>query len=153
LSHSRSGWPAKIYHDQTYRDMPEFHSEFGLLCPSPRRRRALRLATAVVLAALAIGATMGLAVAHRTDAKALAVTSVTAEEQLPAQRFDFSPNSPQRIRAEPSCRAGTSEDLEALFLNPSCGARKSHAKHGTQAARRAAVASRAAAPGHDAVAE
>jgi hypothetical protein len=143
VSNSRSGWPAKI---------PDFHPEFGLLCPSPRRRRALRLATVVVLAALAIGATMGLAVAHRTDAEALAATSLTVEEQLPARPFDISSTSPQLVRA--SCQAGTSQDMEALFLNPSCGARKAHAKHGARATSRveAAVAGRADASRGDTVA-
>jgi hypothetical protein len=144
VSNSRSGWPAKTYRDKTRRDMPDFHPEFGLLCPSPRRRRALRLATVVVLAALAIGATMGLAVAHRTDAEGLAATSLTVEEQLPPQPFDISPNSPQPARPQASCQAGTSQDMEALFLNPGCGARKAHAKHGARATSRveAAVAGR-----------
>jgi hypothetical protein len=154
MSNSRSGRPDQTYRDQTYRGMPDFHPEFGLLCPSPRRRRALRLATIVILAALAIGATMGLAVADRTDPEALAAKSLTVEEQLPARPFDISTNSPQPARAQASCRAGTSDDLEALFFNPSCGARKSHAKHGAQAARRVAatVAGRADAPGRDTIA-
>jgi hypothetical protein len=112
-----------------------FHPEFGLLCPSPRRRRALRLASAVVMAGLAIGTTMGFAVAHRTDAEALAATALTVEEQLPARPFDISENSPQRLGASASCRTGTSDDLEALFLKPSCGTRKPHAKHGARATR------------------
>jgi hypothetical protein len=140
VSHSRTGWPAK-----TCRDMPDFHPEFGLLCPSPRRRRLVRLAMVVALAALAVGATMGLAVAHRTDADVLAAMSLTVEEQLPPRPFDISTNSPQRIRAQASCQAGTSEDLEALFLNPGCGTRKAHAKHGARAISRieTAIAGRA----------
>jgi hypothetical protein len=136
VSNSRSGWPANTYRDKTCRDMPDFHPEFGLLCPSPRRRRALRLAPVAVLAALAVGATMGLAVAHRTDADAPAATSLTVEEQLPVRPFDISANSPQHMRAQASCQAGTGEDLEALFFNPSCGPRKSHAKHGARATSR-----------------
>jgi hypothetical protein len=154
VSRSRFGWLGKTCGAKTYRDMPDFHPEFGLLCPSPRRRRALRLATVVVLAALTIGATMELAIAHRSDAEGLAATSLTVEEQLPARPFDISPNFSQRVPAKASCQAGTSQDMEALFLNPSCGARKSHAKHGARAAGRleTAVAGRADAPRGDMVA-
>jgi hypothetical protein len=126
---SRSGWPAA----------PDFHPEFGLLCPSPRRRRAIRLAMVAVLALSAIAATMGLAVAHRTDAEGLAAASLTVEEQLPARPFDISANSPQLRRAQASCQAGTSEDMAALFLNPSCGARKPHARHGARETSRVAT--------------
>jgi hypothetical protein len=121
------------------RDMPDFHPEFGLLSPSPRRRRALRLATLVVLATLATGATMGLAVAHRTGGEGLAVSSQTVEEQLPARPFDIGANSPQLARAQASCQAGTSDDMAAFFLNPSCGGRKPHARHGAQPANRVAT--------------
>jgi uncharacterized low-complexity protein len=129
MSNSRSGWPLA----------PDFHPEFGLLCPSRRRRRALRLGTIAVLATLAIGATMGLAVAHRTDAKGLAAASLTVEEQPPARSFDISANSGELTRTQASCQAGTSEDLAALFLNPSCGARKPHAKHGARETNRVAT--------------
>jgi hypothetical protein len=144
VSSSRFGWPAG----------PDFHPEFGLLCPSPRRRRAMRLATVAVLAVLAVGATMGLAVAHRTDAEGLAATSLTVEEQLPARPFDVSANSPRFMRTQASCQAGTREDLEALFFSPSCGARKSHAKHGARATSRVgtAVAGRGDAPRGDTIA-
>ena len=130
MSNSRYGWPPA----------PDFHPEFGLLCPSPRRRRALRLATVAVLsAALGIGATMGLAVAHRTDGEELAAALLTVQEQLPARPFDISANSREVTRARASCRAGTSEDMAALFLNPSCGARKPHAKHGARETNRVAT--------------
>jgi hypothetical protein len=129
LSNSRSGWPAA----------PDFHPEFGLLCPSPRRRRVLRLGTAAVLATLAIGATMGFAVEHRTDAAGLVAASQPVEEQLPSRPLDIYANSAQATRAPASCQAGTSEDMAALFLNPSCGARKPHARHGARASNRVAT--------------
>jgi hypothetical protein len=129
LSNSRSGWPLG----------PDFHPEFGLLCPSPRRRRALRLATVAVLAVLGIGATMGLAVAHRTDGEGLAAALLTVQEQLPARPFDISANPGDVTRAQASCQAGASEDLAASFLNPSCGARKPHARHGAREANRVAT--------------
>jgi hypothetical protein len=37
---------------------PDFHPEFGFLCPSPRRRRSVRLAVASVITGMAIGATI-----------------------------------------------------------------------------------------------
>jgi hypothetical protein len=129
MSSSRSGSPLA----------PDFHPEFGLLCPSPSRRRALRLGPVAILATLAVGATMGLAIAHRTDAEGLAVASLTVEEQPPARPFDISANSPQLTRAQASCQAGTSEDLAALFLNPSCGSRKPHARHGARETSRVAT--------------
>ena len=46
------------------RAVPDYHPEFGLLCPSPRRRRGMRLAALCAVTAMAIGATMGLAVAR-----------------------------------------------------------------------------------------
>jgi hypothetical protein len=129
MSNSRSGWPLA----------PDFHPEFGLLCPSPRRRRALRLATVAVLAVLGVGATMGLAIAHRTDGEELAAALLTVQEQLPARPFDSSANAGEVTRAPASCQAGTSEDMAALFLNPSCGARKPHARHGARETNRIAT--------------
>jgi hypothetical protein len=98
----------------------------------------MRLATVAVLAALATGTTMGLAVAHRTDSERLAVSSQPMDEQLPARPFDIAANSPQPARAQ-ACQAGTSGDMAALFLNPSCGARKPHARHGAQPTNRVAT--------------
>ena len=121
------------------RDMPDFHPELGLLCLSPRSSRAMRLATVAVLAALATAATMGLAVAHRTDGEGLAASSRPMDEQLPARPFDIAANSSQPARAQANCQAGTSGDMAALFLNPSCGARKPHARHGAQATNRVAT--------------
>ena len=128
MSNSRSGWPLA----------PDFHPEFGLLCPSPRRRRALRLATVAVLAALGVGATMGLAVAHRTDGEGLAAALLTVQEQLPARPFDSSANPGEVTRAQASCQ-GAREDMAALFLNPSCGAHKPHARHGARESNRIAT--------------
>jgi hypothetical protein len=99
----------------------------------------MRVATVAVVAALAIGATMGLAVAHRTDGAGLAAATQTVEEQLPAGPFDISANSPQVGRAQASCQTGTSDDMAALFLNPSCGARKPHSRHGARETNRVAT--------------
>jgi hypothetical protein len=120
------------------RDMPEFHPKLGLLCLSPRRRPSLRLATVAVLAALATGATMGLAVAHRTDGERLTVSSQPMDEQPPARPLDNAANSPQPAHAQ-ACQAGTSGDMAALFFNPSCGARKPHARHGGRPTNRVAT--------------
>jgi hypothetical protein len=138
---SSFGWPA----------VPDFHPEFGFLCPSPRRRRGMRLAVIGVLATMAIGATMGLALAHRTDGEEPTATAQPMDEQPPAALTDISISSLPRsmspagadpspvTRAQESCKAGTSEDMAALFLNPSCGTRKPHAKHGARATNRVAT--------------
>jgi hypothetical protein len=97
----------------------------------------MRLATVAVLAALATGATMGLAVAHRTDGEGLAVSSQPMDE--PTRPVDIAANSPQLAPAQAYCQAGTSNDLAALFLNPSCGTRKPHARHGAQPTNRVAT--------------
>jgi hypothetical protein len=88
---------------------------------------------------LAVGATMGLAVAHRTDGEGLAISSQTVEERLPARPFDSVANSPLPARAQPSCQTGTSDDMAAFFLNPGCGARKPHARHAAQPTNRVAT--------------
>jgi hypothetical protein len=98
----------------------------------------MRLAMVAVLAALATGATMGLAVAHRTDGEGLAVSSQPMDERPPARPLDIAANSPQPARAQ-ACQAGTSGDMAALFLNPSCGARKPHARRGAQRTNRVAT--------------
>jgi hypothetical protein len=119
------------------RDMPEFHPEFGLLCPSSRGRWAMRLATAAVLAALATGATMGFAVAHRTDTEGLVVSSQPMDE--PARPLESAASPLQVAPAQAYCQAGTSDDMAALFLNPSCGARKPHARHNAKPPNRVAT--------------
>jgi hypothetical protein len=139
---SRPDWSAR----------PDFHPEFGRLCPSPRRRRGMRLAVVSVIAILAIGATMGLAVAHwrdgaeagvssgpgkepRTGVLAVAKSSALVEPSAPTDSTGASPVA----RAQESCEDGLIRALAAVFLNSTCGLNKPHARHGARAANRVAT--------------
>ena len=82
MSGSRSDWPR------------DFHPEFGLLCPSPRRRRGIRLALVSAVATMAIGATMGLAVAHWPDGEAPVSAGEPNADQSLAVRIDGTPAGP-----------------------------------------------------------
>lgn len=66
VSAVRSDWPVA----------PDFHPEFGFLCPSPSRLRRLRVAMTLTLAGIGIGATIELAVAHWGDSGAAAQTLI-----------------------------------------------------------------------------
>src|SRR5258708_26382696 len=135
MSRSRSDWPAA----------PDFHPEFGLLCPSPRRRRSLRLVVLSVVSTMAIGATMGLAVAHWHDGEGLASTVQPMEGlagalEIPAGAAQRSATAADvdalpAADAHESCKAGVS-DLAAFFLNPTCGSSRLHARHGARAGNR-----------------
>jgi hypothetical protein len=141
MSSSRSDWPA----------LPDFHPEFGLLCPSPRRRRGLRLVVLSVMSTLAIGATMGLAVAHWPDGEVPASAAQPTDGQPPAGAPDIPASATPRsmsaagvdsspaMRLQESCKAGVTADLAAFFLKSTCGAGKLHAKHGARAANRVAT--------------
>jgi len=138
MSRSHSDWPA----------VPDFHPEFGLLCPSPRRRRSLRLVVLSVVTTMAIGATMGLAVAHWPDGEGLASTVQPMEG--PAGKLGIPASATQRseiaagvdalpaANAHESCKAGAG-DLATFFLNPTCGSSKLHARHGGRAGNRVAT--------------
>jgi hypothetical protein len=148
MSSSRSDWRA----------VPDFHPEFGFLCPSPRRRRAIRLAVLSIATTVAIGATMGLAVAHWSDgggqafqtmdrqppAGVLAHPANSTTRSLPATDVDASPVTPAPVTPAPvtlgqeSCNAGAI-DLGAFFFNPTCGSHRFHARHGARAANRVAT--------------
>jgi hypothetical protein len=134
MSSSRSDWPSA----------PDFHPEFGFLCPSARRRRGLRLATAMVATTLAIGTTMGFAVAHRTDGVGLAATALP-RDQPPVASGAPAADAP---RQHESCQRDVAQDLAAFFLNSACGSNKPHAKHGARIANRVAtvIIGRADAP-------
>jgi hypothetical protein len=126
---------------------PDFHPEFGLLCPSPRRR--LRLAMTLMTAAIGIGATIELAVAHWRDGDAVAQTLIAgAIDEGPlaegAAMPNFSgipvaslrPSAPTAateawtvIPLPGSCKAAAAKDLAASFLNPACRPGKVHARH------------------------
>ena len=135
MSSSRSDWPAA----------PDFHPEFGFLCPSVRRRRGLRVATAIVATTLAIGTTMGFAVAHRTDGTGLAATAQPTDEPPLA---DVAISAADATRQHESCKGDAAQDLAAFFLNSTCGSSKPHAKHGARIANRVAtvIIGRADAP-------
>jgi hypothetical protein len=124
MSGSRSDWPG------------DFHPEFGLLCPSPRRRRGLRFALLSMVATMAVGATMGLAVAHWPDAEALASAGQPNDEQPLAAPIDASPVG----HAQESCKAGATQDLVTFFFSSTCASSKPHARHhGARAGNRVAT--------------
>jgi hypothetical protein len=134
---------------------PDFHPEFGLLCPSFRRRRGMRLVIASVMAGLAIGATIELAFAHWRDndvAPAPAIRSIHARplaEGAPAvleipvvsAQPPASADVEKLTTARPLgfCKEGGAEDLVAVFLNPTCGSGKPHARHGARTVYRVAT--------------
>jgi hypothetical protein len=105
------------------------------MCPSPRAFRGLRLAAITV--AIAISATMGLALAHWGAAESSEMVSPVAEEPPPAADLrgplaDVAPTAPARGH---DCKAGAGSDLDASFLNPTCGPSKSHVRHAHVASR------------------
>jgi hypothetical protein len=135
MSNSRSDWPSA----------PDFHPEFGFLCPSARRRRGLRLATVIVATTLAIGTTVGFAVAHRTDGVGLPSTTQPTDEPPVAGIAAPTVDAP---RQHETCQGDVAQDLAAFFLNSACGSNKPHAKHGARVANRVAtvIIGRADAP-------
>jgi hypothetical protein len=135
MSSSRSDWPAA----------PDFHPEFGFLCPSARRRRGLRLATVIVATTLAIGTTVGFAVAHRTDGVGLPSTTQPTDEPPVA---GIAAPAADATRQHETCQGDVAQDLAAFFLNSACGSNKPHAKHGARVVNRVAtvIIGRADAP-------
>ena len=135
MSSSRSDWPAA----------PEFHPEFGFLCPSARRRRGLRVATVIVATTLAIGTTVGFAVAHRTDGVGLPSTTQPTDEPPVA---GIAAPAADATRQHETCQGDVAQDLAAFFLNSACGSNKPHAKHGARVVNRVAtvIIGRADAP-------
>lgn len=143
MSSSRSDWPAG----------PGFHPEFGFLCPSPRRRRAIRVAVLSIATTVAIGATMGLAVAHWSDgggqasqttdrqppAGVLAHPANLSKRSLPVAGVDASPVTPVSVTLRHETCHGGAIDLAALFFDPACGSRRFHARHGARANNRVAT--------------
>jgi hypothetical protein len=143
---ARSDWPST----------PDFHPEFGLLCPSPRMRRGLRLAVACVMAGMAIGATVELAIAHWRGGDAVSPSARTFDEErltLPGDTA-FPPIDILRIRLSAStagqdeptaarpqglCTDPSLKDIAAEFLNPNCESRKSHVRHVARATYRVAT--------------
>ena len=126
MSSSRSDWPAA----------PDFHPEFGFLCPSARKRRGLRLAVAFLATTLAIGATMGFAFEHRTDEVGAAATATATEQPLPQAT-----PAPDPTRVPETCKGDVVQGLASIFLNNNspCGSSKPHARHGARVPNRVAT--------------
>lgn len=137
---------------------PDFHPEFGFLCPSPRRRRGMRLALTFVMAGMAIGATMELALAHWRDKGVVpspAVRSVDEEaldlrSALPAaldrpigsarpSASAAEADGLMTTRPQGFCKEMGARDLAAAFLNPSCRLGNLHARHGARTTYRVAT--------------
>jgi hypothetical protein len=148
MSKTRSDWPSA----------PNFHPEFGLLCPSPRRRRSIRLAIASVIAGMAIGATIGLALAHWYDgdvAQSPAANSIDEEPladgaviqavldiPIASARPSTSAagaDNPTATRQQAFCKDTDAKGLAAEFLNPACGSAKQHARHSARTTSRVAT--------------
>jgi hypothetical protein len=108
------------------------HPEFGLLCPSPRRRRALRLTILSIATTLAIGATMGLAVARWPGGEETATPAQPASEPAPAPA---PVQTPEPARVHETCKADTGS-LSSFFLDSTCG---KHVRHGGRSAGRVAT--------------
>ncbi len=115
-----------------------FHPEFGLLCPSPRRARRLRLMLAVV-AATAVGATVGLARTHTPDRDEVAAATIAPEQfdvrGAPAPSAEVATGAP--LRGQDFCKSVGAQDPVAAFLNPGCSAPKPH--HAARAGRKVAT--------------
>jgi hypothetical protein len=148
LSALRTDWPST----------PDFHPEFGLLCPSPRRRRGLRLAMVCVMAGMTIGATMGLAIAHWRDGDAASPPARSFDEErltlpgnaafppidipvvpIPASASTAGADEAAAARPQGVCTDPGVKDMAAAFLNPSCGSSKSHVRHVARATYRVAT--------------
>jgi hypothetical protein len=114
---------------------PDFHPEFGFLWPSGRKRRGVRLATAIVVTTLAISATMGFAVAYHTDAARQATMAPPIDEPPAAEAVPAA----DATGARESCKGDAAKDVAAFFLNPACRSNKPHARHGARAANRVAT--------------
>jgi hypothetical protein len=148
MSTFRSDWPSA----------PDFHPEFGLLCPSPRRRRGIRLAMASAMAGMAIGATIELAVAywHGDEVAQFSAANSIDEEPLAEGAAVKAVLDGPVVSARPSalaadidtltvtrpqglCKDTGARDLAASFLNPECGSARPHARHSPRATSRIAT--------------
>jgi len=145
MSTLRSDWPST----------PDFHPEFGLLCPSPRRRRGMRLAAVSIVAGMAVGVTMGLAVAHWRDHEVAPSPEAGSIEQEPLTEgpaihvvldLPVASSQPSKsdvdeltVRRPQGCKLTGANGLATVFLNPACDAAKSHAKHTSRTVPRVAT--------------
>jgi hypothetical protein len=118
--------------------VPKFHPEFGLLCPSPRRRRGMRLAALCALTAMAIGATMGLAVARwPASGEGLAAGSEPMNSSPLARVSGSGAGTSTAHKACKPEKVDSFPDLLALFLAPDCGP-SNRVRHGAREANRVA---------------
>jgi hypothetical protein len=136
---------------------PAFHPEFGLLCPSPRWRRRLRLALTVLLAGIGIAGTIELAFAHWRDRDAAAqimsagpvdderFVEAAAIPQLSGIPVASVPSSAPSVALEArtlpqqgSCK-DAAKDLAASFLNSACRPGKAHIHHAGRTPSRVAT--------------
>ncbi|MEA2946255.1 MAG: hypothetical protein QOI40_1585 [Alphaproteobacteria bacterium] len=120
------------------RAVPDYHPEFGLLCPSPRRRRGMRLAALCAVTMVAIGATMGLAVARwPASGDGLAAASEPANLSPLAQVSASGGVTPAGHKSCKPEKVDAFKDLLALLLEPDCGPSK-HVRHGARTDNRIA---------------
>jgi hypothetical protein len=116
----------------------DYHPEFGLLCPSPRRRRGMRLAVLCAVTAMAIGATMGLAVARWPASGDGLATASEPENSSPLARVaaggGVTPREHKSCKPE---KVDSIPGLLALFLAPDCGP-SNHVRHGARETNRVA---------------
>jgi hypothetical protein len=115
-----------------------YHPEFGLLCPAPGLRRRLRLMLACVVAATAVGATVGLAGTHRPVRDEIAATTIATEDfdaRAPAPSIETA--APAPLHGQDFCKSAGAQDPVAAFLNPGCSAPKTH--HAARAANKVAT--------------
>jgi hypothetical protein len=149
MSTLRSDWPAA----------PNFHPEFGFLCPSPQARRRMRLALVGAMTGMVIGAAMELAVAHRNDADAgvsipeadsidaqpptsmTAFPEVTGVPKVSARALERAGNTVEAAVASPpgGCRDAAAKDAAASFIGPTCRSRKPHVRHAARTGNRVAT--------------
>jgi hypothetical protein len=122
------------------------HPEFGILCPSPRRRRRIRTAMVSALAIIAAGAMIKLAGAHRQGSDLAAARATEGTEQAAVADHEglSKPLAAPSVLAQSStsaadvggltappqggqCKESSGPNLASTFLNPVCG--QSHLKH------------------------
>jgi hypothetical protein len=85
---------------------------------------------------MAIGATMGLAIAHRTDAESPA-SMVQPTDERPLAGASTAGDAATGARQ--SCKADVATDLASYFLGSACAPNKPHARHGARATNRVAT--------------
>jgi hypothetical protein len=148
MSTLRPDWPAT----------PNFHPEFGLLCPSPQARRRMRLALVGAMPGMVIGAAIELAVVHRNDADAgcqfqwpirstqppaprTAVPEVTGVPKVSARALERAGNTVEAAVASPpgGCRDAAAKDAAASLIGPTCRSGKPHLPHTARTGNRVAT--------------